>query len=558
MIEYDDERSLPRGDRDASEPISVRSLGGELLLTDDEFDELSPDEQGEYLALLETHLARWSLEDNPRQLLAEAVAPHVDILLFGGAAGGGKSEWLCYHAWQLSERFPGHASLLLRTSLPELRRSLIRRMQIRFAELGVKVKLRRNDNLTAFYFPNGSLIEAGFCSADEDVAKYLSAEYDFIGFDEGSKFTPYAIKMINSRARTTTVKAKAGVRPHVAIATNPGGRAHNFLRKLIISATGYGESIAVYDVEHQGLDVEDVLEGKITPARLIPAPQTAEEAEGWTFEREPESELTVAFVKSLVSDNPHIDTGYKKMLRSLDGIERRQYLEGDWDAIEGRAFPDFDRAVHVEDEFAVPDGWWRARGLDYGWSAPFVCLWGAWDDDGVCHIYREAKLVRYTAQDQAREVLRRSRHADGRVEAVSRTAADRSTHNRIDAGPSIAEQWRTAGLNTAPANNARKMGWANVHEYLRVDPDTGRPKLVVSRACPYLLETLGTLESSRTDPEDVDTHADDHACDALRYLLLLRPIRAKRVQSHREEAYDLNARLQRHVKRLSKTRGGYS
>ena len=79
-----------------------------LLLTDDEFASLTPTEQDEYLKLLEEDLSAWSLVGNERQTRANALLGKVDWLLYGGAAGGGKSELITYHAHQLSMAFPGH------------------------------------------------------------------------------------------------------------------------------------------------------------------------------------------------------------------------------------------------------------------------------------------------------------------------------------------------------------------------------------------------------------------------------------------------------------------
>lgn len=82
-----------------------------LLLTDEEFASLTAAEQDEYLQLLEEDLSAWSLVGNDRQLRANILLDKVDWLLYGGAAGGGKSELITYHAHNLSMRYPGHRSL---------------------------------------------------------------------------------------------------------------------------------------------------------------------------------------------------------------------------------------------------------------------------------------------------------------------------------------------------------------------------------------------------------------------------------------------------------------
>jgi hypothetical protein len=95
-----------------------------LFLSDAEFDALDPEDQDRYLDLLGKEGEEWKL--NPRQQEAEDMSAETDEFLYGGAAGGGKSLWLLWHADKLSRKVPGHVSLMLRTSFPELRRTLIR------------------------------------------------------------------------------------------------------------------------------------------------------------------------------------------------------------------------------------------------------------------------------------------------------------------------------------------------------------------------------------------------------------------------------------------------
>lgn len=209
-----------------------------MLLSDEEFEALSPEDQDRYLDLLAQEADVWTL--SPKQQEAERLVEECDEFLYGGAAGGGKSEWLLYHADRLSREVPGHASLILRQSFPELRRSLIRRSFTRLLYDDSRCEhpvWRAADK--EWRYPNGSVIELGYCDTDESVGQYLSAEYDFIGFDEMTEFTQYQWDMLRSRARTTIAKKKHGARPHVAGATNPGRRGHCLPHGDVLTPSGW-------------------------------------------------------------------------------------------------------------------------------------------------------------------------------------------------------------------------------------------------------------------------------------------------------------------------------
>ena len=61
-----------------------------------------------------------------------------------------------------------------------------------------------------------------------------------------------------------------------------------------------------------------------------------------------------------------------------------------------------------------------------------------------------------------------------------------------------------------------------IHEYLRIQP-SGRPRLQIFNNCPNLIRELQSIPLDKVNPEDVDTKAQDHAYDALRYLIMSRP-----------------------------------
>lgn len=481
------------------------------LLSPEEFALLSPAEQDLYLAALAEQANEWRLQ--PHQQRAEDLSHKVDEILFGGSAGPGKSEWLLYHAHHLSRRFPRHRCLVLRKSFPELRRSLIQRSFLRFNDGKGKTKKdpywRASDK--EWRYENGSVIEFGHCETEDDVRIYLSAEYDAILIDEATDFTQEQFEMLRSRCRTTVEKRAMGVHPHVACASNPGGDGHVFFKDRFVDGTNHGDYVA------EMLDDPD----------------------------DPASIRLVAFVPAFVDDNAYMDPMYKRSLNAMsDPVKRAQYRDGDWDVFTGRYFTEWSRDLHVIEPFRIPADWPRIAGHDHGWDAPTAHLWCAFDPDGRGYVYREFYERGLTPVQQAERIVKSSvRFDDAGIvgpEPVDYRVADPSIWNNTGAGPPIAMQLMEAGLvGLRRANNARVDGWQRLREYLRPDAmlacDHHRaegldrcPAVHVFNTCENLCRTMPLMVHDTNRPEDLDTTKEDHAPDALRYLLMSRP------RQHRE------------------------
>ena len=345
---------------------------------DVDFDLFTDAERAEYLALMEQVLGKsWDLA--PKQEYADAVWGKVDWLLFGGSAGGGKSDFALHHVNRLSLEHPDHHALLIRRSIPELRRSLIIRHITRIKRFGIPARYRKLDGQAGFQYENGSLIECGHCANEEDTSKYLSAEYDLIIIDEATQLLAEMIMQLQARLRTTREKARGGVRPHLGLFTNPGGVSHAWLYDLMVIPTGYGRKIIVLDVSN-GIEQASVVREYEAPCD--PRTATVEQIYGelipWAqslqIEADPMNHIVVGFVPSKATDNPFIEPSYIKNLNALPERRRRQLRDGDWDVFEGQYFHEFVRSAHVIRPFPVPRGWQRARGIDYGTTNPYCCF----------------------------------------------------------------------------------------------------------------------------------------------------------------------------------------
>lgn len=523
------------------------------------FGHLAPEEQAEFIRLLEQQLeGYWHL--TPKQELAEVLINKVDWTLYGGSAAGGKSEFACWHTNRLSLEVPGHNSLMIRQSIPELRRSLILRMLARTKQYDIPARLRKVDGQVGFHYENGSLIECGYLASDEHVGNYLSAEYDSIVIDEATQLMPDHIVALSARLRTTKRKAKLGARPHLMLCTNPGDVAHAFLYNLFVVPSDYGNQVVVYNITN-GFE-------RAFPVRTYKAPipvrdATIDDVEDvlipWAksleIEVDEESELSVAFIPSRATDNPHIEKSYLKFLNALPERRRRQLRDGDWDVFEGQYFDEWNRDVHVVRPFDIPETWPRARAADFGTTAPWCCLWGAWDNDGNCYVYRERYGAGLTPQQQAKQAVDATTvvREDGTQfkEQYFATVADPSVFaDKRGMGKSIADLWRESGFTVSRAKNARVSGWANVRQYLwdyekdnGSDAPAGGPRLFVFDTCPDLVRTIPLMQRDKDHPEDLNTKLEDHAVDALRYLLGLRPVGSS--PSRQKVGMTMDARFQK-------------
>jgi hypothetical protein len=399
-------------------------------------------------------------------------APEIDVL-YGGAAGGGKSYAMLVDPLRYAHR-AAHRALILRRSMPELR-ELIDKSRELYPRAFPGCKFREVEKL--WNFPSGAKVEFGFLERDADVYRYQGQAYSWIGFDEITHLpTEFAWNYLASRLRTTDSE----ITPYLRCTANPGGVGAHWVKKRYVAPMPPNESF----------EGDDGLTRKFIPARL--------------------------------EDNPYLsqDGRYEQMLKALPDVQRRQLLEGNWDITEGAAFTELDLNMHVVAPFDIPLGWERIKGIDYGYASESACIWGAVDPtDGTLMIYRELYQKNLTGVDLASLITRMEVQDPYSVQGVLDTAAWARTGTT---GPTVGETLQRAGHKLRRADKNRIQGKIQIHEYLRVQ-QSGRPRLQIFNTCPNLIRELQGIPLDKNNPEDVDTHAPDHAYDALRYLIMSRP-----------------------------------
>jgi len=416
-----------------------------------------------------------AFQPNEGPQTAFLAAPETDVL-YGGAAGGGKSLAMIVDPLRSCNNSK-HRALILRRSLKELRQ-LIDMSRELYPKAYPGTKFKETEKI--WNFPSGAKVEFGYLEKDADVYQYQGQDFSWIGFDEISQLpTEFPWHYLASRLRTSDPSLKVYLR----CTTNPGGPGHGWVKRRYLDPASYGTPF----VGNDGIS-----------RRFIPA---------------------------TLRDNPYLynDGRYQKMLESLPEVQRRQLLEGDWEIAEGIAFPEFQKNLHVIQPFSIPRGWARTKACDYGFSAPSCVLWGAVDpQDGTVIIYKELYEKGLTAKDLG------DRIRDMEMEEVLTVPGviDHSVFNRTGyAGPTIGEilNKNPYNLKFRPADKNRRAGKIQVHEYFRKHHDSDRPRVQIFSTCTNLIRELSSLILDKNDPEDVDTHMEDHAYDAFRYLLMSRP-----------------------------------
>ena len=432
------------------------------------------------------------------------------------SAGGGKSYALLADALR-DLAHPNFRGLIVRRTTEELR-ELVQKSQELYPKAipGIKWSERKMQ----WQSPAGGTLWMSFLERDQDVTRYQGQAFNYIAFDELTQWpSPYAWNYMRSRLRTTAKDLKLYMRA----TTNPGGPGHAWVKKMFIDTSTWGKAFWATDIE---------------------TGETLAWPKGHTKEGSPLFKRR--FIPARLIDNPYLyESGdYEANLLSLPEAERRKLLDGDWDVVEGNAFPEWNRNLHVIEPFEIPYSWRRFRACDYGYSSFSGVVWFAVTPEEQLIIYRELYTSKTLPGDLA-DMVKEAEADDG---PISYGMLDSSCWHQ-KGGPSIAEQMIGRGTRWRPADRSkgsRISGKNEVHRRLQVDEYTNEPRMVVFSSCINTISQLPMIPLDKTNPEDVDTNSEDHLYDAIRYGCMSRP---------RSTAWDVNPDTAKHYTPFSSTFG---
>ena len=304
----------------------------------------------------------------PRQL--EFMRRPEPEALYGGAAGGGKSDALLIEALR-QVHIPHYRALILRKTYPQLS-DLVDKSQLYYRRAFPEAQYNATSHV--WVFPSGAKIWFGSMQYTKDRTNYQGKAYDFIGFDELTHFEWDEYSYMMSRNRPTG----PGTRVYMRATTNPGGIGHGWVKARFITPAPPGTPI----VETVTVRLPDGTDQQMERARV--------------------------FIPSSVFDNPALlanDPGYLASLASLPEAEKQALLYGSWDSFSGQVFTEWrndpahyqdQRWTHVIAPFAIPKHWPIWRGYDFGFSKPFSVGWYAVDEEG--RLYRIKELYGCTGR----------------------------------------------------------------------------------------------------------------------------------------------------------------
>lgn len=432
-------------------------------------------------------------------------------ILYGGAAGGGKSHCMRVLALAYALKVPNIQIYLFRRLSEDLKKNHLDGssgfVQI-LSEMVNKNLASINYSTAQITFWNGAKIHLCHCQHEKDVIKYQGVEINVLLIDELTHFSEYIYKFLRGRVRIGGLQIPEGLfgaLPRIVCGSNPGGVGHEFVKSEFIDNKN---PLEIYQMSDE------------------------------------EGGMTRQFIPAKLEDNPTMtenDPLYKHKLLGLGGALAKAMLDGDWDAIEGAYFDTFNKDIHIVKDFEIPHDWYKIRGFDWGYSAPFGVLWGAISDGSLINIggkhisfprdsliiYREyygwtgkpnkglkmelPEIAKNTMQMQDNEVMNK--------QVADPAIFDESKKNM---GMTQAEELAKYGCIYERADNKRVAGWQQIRS--RLTGRDGKPLIYITEGCKSLIRTLPIMQYDKTKPEDLDTSLEDHLLDVLRYICMARPI----------------------------------
>jgi hypothetical protein len=413
----------------------------------------------------------WRPNPGPQTAFLASTAREV---LYGGAAGGGKSDALVMLPMRWVDH-PKNRALILRRTRPQLQEIIDRAKELypKFVP-GIDWVERES----RFRLPAGGFIQMGYAEHEDDIMAFKSFEYNVVCFDEATSFTPRQYLFLFSRNRSKA----PDLHPIMRAASNPGDVSHEFFFNRFI------RNRRPYEVYKESTEVL----GKSVS-------------------------VTRQFIPAKVLDNPKLANADEYIAGLIEmGEEGLMYLHGMWTNIGGTMFKKL--PVEVPARLLSSD-YYLVRSMDYGLTDETAVYWAvvypssdpkATIVDVVGEVY-----INEASVDNIAETIKQTEENLGLGVPVMSVGDPKMFAREGTSMQSIATMLDARGVHFDKANNDRVAGWAQIQRHLY----RGTLRVWVPRA-PALMRTLPSLMVDPKKPNDIKSKQEDHAADSLRYLLM--------------------------------------
>jgi predicted phage terminase large subunit-like protein len=253
------------------------------------------------------------------------LASSADIVIFGGAAGGGKTFALLLESIR-HYKTKGFGGIIFRRTIPQI--SSEGGLWDTARELYPLLKGKMTENPYRITFPFGSKIEFRGLQYEKNVFDFQGAQIPFIAFDELTHFTWKMFTYLISRNRST-----CGIKPYIRATCNPDPDSWvaNFISWYIDQDTGYAIPERSGVIRYFVIQNDQVIWGE-TKKELVNFVELSDEAKREGFKKE-DLIKSFTFIPSSIYDNQILltkDPGYLANLNALPTIEKEQLLKGNW------------------------------------------------------------------------------------------------------------------------------------------------------------------------------------------------------------------------------------
>jgi phage terminase large subunit len=228
-------------------------------------------------------------------------------------------------------------------------------------------------------------------------------------------------------------------------------------------------------------------------------------------------------------ENVHLPDGYIDTMMATWSEDRiKREIMGSDDSFEGQIYSEFDRAVHVIKPFRIPDDWTRRIGMDDGYRNEAAWIYGAICPDGDLYVYREY----YRKGRTVDEICKDNKAMWGAGEKFEQARMDTAA-KQVKNGKNNWDTYLENLPSTFPmaeANKSVATGIDRVKQYLKPDA-RGKPRLYIFDTCENLLDEIAQYkwaerpvgQQGKANEKEEPHKFHDHACDALRYLVMTLP-----------------------------------